>query len=153
MSDPWEFGWSAIGSVAGAIGTIVTTGSIVVAVLVFRRDARLREFEICDRLEKETAALWREIRNDSQPSNITDLVQRVFDHYERCALYLNQFRFLKGRAAQSLEQTIIEVVRREIGKPHISKALKSCCSSPETYKELKLLLLGHNIILPVGFDA
>lgn len=141
-TDPWELGWEAIGSIA-------TAASIAMAVWIFRRDAATREFEICDRLEKESTELWKTV-TDSESSNLADLVQRVFDHYERCAIYLNQFHLMKGRAARGLEQGLVEVVRRELPKPEVRAAIKACCSSTETYRELKDLLARHNVYLPVG---
>lgn len=119
------------------------------AVWIFRRDAATREFEICDRLEKESSELWKTVTN-SDSHNLTDLVQAVFNHYERCAIYLNQFRLMKGRAAKGLEQSLVEVVRREMPKPEVRAAIKLCCSSTETYRELKDLLARHNVYLPVG---
>lgn len=142
MNQPWEWGWEAVSSIATAF-------SIFLGVLVFWRDAKVREFEICDRLERHSEEIWARIRNPENRAGLEENVRLAFNHYELCASYLNSMKF-RGRAARNLEQHIFEVIARALDERAVKAAIKTCCSSSSTYSELRELLRGRNVLLPVG---
>jgi hypothetical protein len=142
VSSSWEFGWAAIGSLA-------TACSIFLGVLVFWRDSKIREFEICDRLERRSEEIWIQIRDPGNKATLEERVKLAFNHYELCASYLNSLK-VKGRVANNLKQHIFEVVGRALHNPEVVVAIKKCCTSPSTYMELRALLNEKNLFLPGG---
>ena len=113
--------------------------SFLLAAFVFWRDAQIRQFEIATRLSEDIERRWDRLNN--APEEIYDaLLIDVLNHYERCALLLNDIRIFKSRAMKGLEKQIFEALHRNWSQDRVQNAFRNAYTSDDTYCEIRELM-------------
>ncbi|HWT52481.1 MAG TPA: hypothetical protein VN113_09905 [Caulobacter sp.] len=113
--------------------------SFLLAAFVFWRDAQIRQFEIATRLSEDIDRRWISL-NETSESNYDSTLVDVLNHYERCALLLNDLKIFKSRAMKGLEKQIFEALHRNWNQERVQNAFRNACTSSDTYCEIRELM-------------
>ncbi len=137
---------------AAIVSAIVTSLSLFVAAIAFRRTYLTNDFTLCRGLSEEIETRWNLLHAESDSEKYYDRLVDVLNHYERAAMYVNSVRVMRSRSLKGLTQQMVETLSRNWDGPAFQKCFREHCSSPETYTEIRLMMRrgGHFKVLECG---
>ncbi len=122
--------------------------SFCVAAYALLRNSRVAEFQHCAKLSEEIDAKFEELSRIKRINPYRSKLIDILNHYERCAMFANDFRIIRGRSVNNLEQQISECFERIWKEPFVRETFQGAKTSEQTYCELKRMLSRRGFKFP-----
>jgi len=122
------------------VGPIIAGLSFLLAAWAFHRNSRYSEFQYCNKLSEQIDEKWAVLKKQKRLASYNEKLTDLLNHYERCAMLLNEVRFLPGRAARNLRIQVIECLEQNWNEEYFQERFQAAISSKDTFCELKELM-------------